>query len=71
VSADQFRVNDRIRARLVRVISSDGSMLGVKALSEALTMARESGLDLVEVAPDFDPPVCKIMDFRPYAHPES
>ena len=50
IAADDARINDRIRARQVRLIGSDGTQYGVKALPEALTIAREQGLDLVEVA---------------------
>ena len=47
----------------VRVIGSDGEMVGVLSRDEALAMAEEEGLDLVEIQPNADPPVCKIMDF--------
>ena len=53
-----------IRVSQVRVISSEGTQLGVMATSEALAKARDLGLDLVEVAPDAKPPVCKIMHQR-------
>ena len=58
----QTRVNEQIRISPIRVIGAAGEQLGVKPTSEALTMAREAGLDLVEVAPLEKPPVCKIMD---------
>jgi translation initiation factor IF-3 len=57
------RINDRIRAREVFLVSEDGTRLGVKPLPEALTIAREADLDLVEVAANADPPVCRIMDY--------
>ena len=57
------RINDRIRAREVRLIDADGTQLGIRPLPEALTRARDADLDLVEVAPQATPPVCKIMDF--------
>jgi translation initiation factor IF-3 len=63
LAADDARINDRIRARQVRLIGADGTQLGVKPLPEALGIARDAGLDLVEVAANADPPVCKIMDF--------
>ncbi|HEX5616444.1 MAG TPA: translation initiation factor IF-3 [Acidimicrobiia bacterium] len=63
IATDDARINDRIRARQVRLIGADGSQLGIRPLPEALTAARESGLDLVEVAANADPPVCRIMDF--------
>ena len=57
------RINDRIRAREVRLVDPDGEQLGIKALPEALTIARQLDLDLVEVAPQANPPVCRIMDY--------
>jgi translation initiation factor IF-3 len=57
------RINDRIRAREVRLVDPDGEQLGIKTLPEALALARQLDLDLVEVAPQANPPVCKIMDF--------
>jgi translation initiation factor IF-3 len=60
---DPFNVNENIRAREVRVIGPDAKMLGVFPTSQALTMARDFGLDLIEVAPDAKPPTCKIMDY--------
>ena len=62
------RVNDRIRAREVRLIDPDGKQLGVKALPEALSVARQLDLDLVEVAPDANPPVCRIMDYNRFKY---
>jgi translation initiation factor IF-3 len=57
------RINDRIRAREVFLVDEAGTRLGVKPLPEALTIAREAELDLVEVAANADPPVCRIMDY--------
>jgi len=68
LATDDARINDRIRARQVRLIGSDGSQLGTKTLPDALQIAREQGLDLVEVAANTDPPVCKIMDFGKYKY---
>src|SRR6185312_8135481 len=59
----EHRINDRIRAREVRLVDTDGTQLGIKPLPEALHIARQQDLDLVEVAPDANPPVCRIMDF--------
>jgi translation initiation factor IF-3 len=56
-------MNDRIRAREVRLVDQDGTQLGIKPLPEALHIARQQDLDLVEVAPDANPPVCRIMDY--------
>jgi translation initiation factor IF-3 len=66
----QIRINHRIRVPEVRVIAADGSMLGVLQTSEALRMAQEQGLDLVEVNPKAEPPVCKILDFGKYKYEE-
>jgi translation initiation factor IF-3 len=66
----QTRVNHRIRVPEVRVIDADGSMLGVLATHEALRMAQEKGLDLVEVNPKADPPVCKILDYGKFKYEE-
>ncbi|MGH9413193.1 MAG: translation initiation factor IF-3 [Terriglobales bacterium] len=62
------RINERIRAREVRVIDETGAQLGVMAPQDALSMARQHTLDLVEVAPSANPPVCRIMDFGKYQY---
>jgi len=61
-------VNERIRSPMVRVVGEDGSQLGVVPISEALGMARARELDLVEVAPQAKPPVCRIMDYGRYKY---
>ncbi len=61
-------MNDRIRAREVRVIGADGEQLGVLPIREALAKAQEAELDLVEVAPTAQPPVCRIMDYGRYKY---
>jgi translation initiation factor IF-3 len=66
--SDRIRVNDRIRAREVRVIDEEGAQLGVLQPFEALKLARERGLDLVEISPTADPPVCKITDYGKYLY---
>src|SRR3954452_5136787 len=58
-----LRINDRIRAREVRLVDPDGNQLGIKTLPEALSIARELELDLVEVAPLAEPPVCRILNY--------
>jgi translation initiation factor IF-3 len=63
-------VNDRIRAREVRLIGLDGQQIGIVPLPEALRLAQEEDLDLVEVAPLATPPVCRIMDFRKWQYEE-
>lgn len=60
---EQYRVNHRIRIPKIRVIGHDGVQLGVMDTPDALRLAKEQGLDLVEVSPKAIPPVCKIMDF--------
>ncbi len=66
----QLRVNERIRISQVRVIGDDGAQLGVMAPIDAIKLARERGLDLVEVAPQTTPPVCRIMDFNKFRYDE-
>ncbi|MDQ1408161.1 MAG: translation initiation factor, partial [Acidobacteriaceae bacterium] len=56
--SDRIRVNERIRAREIRVIDEEGGQLGVMQPFEAIKMAKEKGLDLVEISPTADPPVC-------------
>ena len=66
----QIRTNYRIRVPEVRVIDADGTQLGVMSSHDAIRMAQEQTLDLVEVNPKADPPVCKIMDFGKYKYEE-
>lgn len=68
ISRDTTRVNTFIRAPQLRVIDSDGKQLGILPRSEALRLAEERSLDLVEVAPNADPPVVKLMDFGKYQY---
>lgn len=65
------RVNGKIRAREVRVVGDDGQQLGIKNLPEALNMARAQGVDLVEVAPNANPPVCRLVDYGKYRYEQS
>ncbi|HMK35665.1 MAG TPA: translation initiation factor IF-3 [Desulfomonilaceae bacterium] len=67
----KVRVNQKIRAAKVRVISPDGEQLGILDVPEALRRSEEYGLDLVEVAPNVEPPVCKIMDYGKFRYEES
>ena len=68
-SAKQFiRINDRIRAREIRVIDENGEQLGVLPPFEALKIARERGLDLVEISPNAVPPVCRIQDYGKFLY---
>lgn len=63
ISTTNFRVNELIRSNQVRLIDANGENVGVVDINAALRMAREAEQDLVEVAPNADPPVCRIMDF--------
>ena len=62
------RMNHMIRVPNVRLIDADGSMLGVVATPEAIRIASNRGLDLVEISPNAEPPVCKVMDFGKYKY---
>lgn len=67
----QTRVNERIRIREVRLIDEEGNQVGVIPTMEALQMARDRGLDLVEVAPNAMPPVCRLMDYGKFRYEQS
>jgi translation initiation factor IF-3 len=62
------RINDRIRVPEVRLVGAEGEQIGIVAIGEALRLAQESDLDLVEVAPDARPPVCKLMDYGKFKY---
>ncbi len=68
ISRESLRINEQIRIREVRVTSAEGEQLGIMPTREALRMAEEQHLDLVEVAPKARPPVCRIMDFGKYRY---
>ena len=68
---DMTRINDRIRAPKVRVIMADGQQLGVMSSREALAKAQSLGLDLVEIAGQVDPPVCKIIDYGKFKYEQA
>ncbi len=68
ISAGDYRVNDRIRAREVRLITDENENIGVVSIQKALQLAADRELDLVEVAPNADPPVCRIMDFGKFQY---
>lgn len=68
IEEKNYRVNERIRSPSVRLIGPEGQQLGVVSREEALTAAREAGLDLVEVAPNENPPVCRILDFGKFKY---
>lgn len=61
-------INDDIRAREVRLIGADGEQLGIKPIREALQIAQDLNLDLVNVAPTAKPPVCRIMDYGKFRY---
>ena len=62
------RTNDRITAQEIRVVDADGEMRGIMKLADALALAEEYGLDLVELSPNAKPPVCKIIDYSKYKY---
>ena len=62
------RVNEQIEAEKIRVVDADGEMVGVISKEEGLEIAFEAGLDLVEVSPNADPPVCKVLDYGKYKY---
>ncbi|HEU6447124.1 MAG TPA: translation initiation factor IF-3 [Verrucomicrobiae bacterium] len=70
-SAAFLRVNGKIRAREVRVIGGDGKQLGVFALNDALAMARQHGVDLVEISPNATPPVCRIVEIGKFRYEQA
>lgn len=67
-SKDLLRKNEHIRAEQVRLVDTDGKMIGIVSLREALYKAREKELDLVEISPTAQPPVCKILDYSKYIY---
>ncbi|HJX52369.1 MAG TPA: translation initiation factor IF-3, partial [Polyangia bacterium] len=70
-AADNYRVGRRIRVPEVRVIGADGSQVGILPTYEAMKLAEEQNLELVEVSPRAVPPVCRIMDFGKFKYEES
>ncbi len=67
----EYLVNEDIRAREVRLVGSEGEQIGIVPLKEALRLAEEKNLDLVNVAPTAKPPVCRIMDFGKFRYEQS
>lgn len=63
-----LNINEQIRARQVRLIAEDGEQVGVVSIQDALARADEAGLDLVEISPNAEPPVCKILDYGKYKY---
>src|SRR5262249_20334684 len=70
VAKDGTRINDDIREREVRLIDKDDANRGIVPISEALALAQEAGLDLVEISPNAKPPVCKLLDFGKFKFQE-
>jgi translation initiation factor IF-3 len=68
ISSKTHRINERIRAPELRVIGDDGKQLGIMSRQEALALARQHDTDLVEVAPQARPPVCRLMDFGKFQY---
>jgi translation initiation factor IF-3 len=68
---DQTRINDRIRVPEVRLIGADGKQIGIVKTAEALAYAQERDLDLVEVAPEARPPVCRVLDYSKYKYEQA
>jgi translation initiation factor IF-3 len=68
ISTPEFRINEMIRVREVRLIGPDGENVGVVSTREALKIAEDAELDLVEVAPNSKPPVCRVMDFGKFLY---
>lgn len=68
ISDKNLRINQQIRAKEIRVIDDEGKQVGVMTVSEALRLAQEKSLDLVEVAPAAQPPVCRIIDFGKFMY---
>lgn len=66
VISKEFQINEEIKAKEVRLIDVDGTQLGIVGLKDALKMATGKNMDLVNIAPQAEPPVCKIMDFGKY-----
>jgi translation initiation factor IF-3 len=68
---DQTRINDRIRVPEVRLVGEDGKQIGVVKTPDALAYAQERDLDLVEVAPEARPPVCRVLDYSKYKYEQA
>ncbi len=66
MSTKELRINDEIRVREIRLIDEQGEQRGIYSIAEALQLAKEAEMDLVEVAPQAKPPVCKILDYGKY-----
>ena len=70
VRINEPRINQQIRADKIRLIGADGSMIGITSVREGLAAAEAAGLDLVEISPHAEPPVCKVLDYGKYKYAE-
>ncbi|HEY5729289.1 MAG TPA: translation initiation factor IF-3 [Anaerolineales bacterium] len=68
ISATDFRVNEGIRVNEVRLINAEGENVGVVPIKKAIQIARDAGMDLVEVSPTADPPVCRVIDYGKFIY---
>ena len=68
IKVEKIRVNDQIRASEIRLIGADNEQVGIVSLAKGLELAEEEGFDLVEVAPEATPPVCKLLDYGKYKY---
>ena len=66
ISKKEIQINEEIRDKELRIIGSDGQQIGIMSAKEALDLAEQKNLDLVKIAPQSNPPVCKIMDYGKY-----
>lgn len=66
ISKQEVLINNQIRAKEIRVIDVDGTQLGVMGVKDAMEIAEQKGVDLIEISPNAEPPVCKIMDYGKY-----
>ena len=71
ISSKELQINEQIRDREIRVIDSDGSQLGIMPSKKAMELAEQKNLDLVKIAPQATPPVCKIIDYGKYRFEQS
>ncbi len=71
ISSKELQINEQIRDREIRVIDSDGSQLGIMPARRAMELAEQKNLDLVKIAPQATPPVCKIIDYGKYRFEQS
>ncbi|RUO57588.1 translation initiation factor IF-3 [Idiomarina fontislapidosi] len=70
-SADKNRINDEIRVNEVRLIGTEGEQIGIVSINEALEAAVDAGVDLVEMSPNAEPPVCRLMDYGKFLYEKS